>query len=152
MNDYFERPFIVLESDKPSEDGVIPRSIHNQGHLRTKYVDAIFSQLTESKISVCYTDNQNQSAAVIAALHKKESDKGFGLLDTKHLSVKEENVLKFYQAMPGVSLGLALLMVSKFSSPKGLASASVATIMSRLNVDQTKALKMFNLLRQRFLL
>ncbi len=31
MNDLFERPCVILESDRPSEDGVVPRSVHVPG-------------------------------------------------------------------------------------------------------------------------
>ncbi len=119
MNDLFDRPCIVLESDKPTEDGVFPRSIHIQGNCgslfhsvissdnnnctilgthRSKYVDTLFSQLSESKIRLFFSEDQAQTAKIIAALTKRECSKGQEFPRPIKLTEFQEKVMMpFYQ-------------------------------------------------------
>ena len=58
MNDLFDRPVVILETDRSkSEDGghanAHPaRNLLSPALTRTKYIDALVSQLTRSKIQV----------------------------------------------------------------------------------------------------
>ena len=57
MNDLFDRPVIILETDRnKSDDGHATahpsRNLLSPALSRTKYIDALVSQLTRSKIQV----------------------------------------------------------------------------------------------------
>ena len=57
MNELFDRPVIILETDRSrSDDGHATahpsRNLLSPALARTKYIDALLSQLTRSKIQV----------------------------------------------------------------------------------------------------
>ncbi len=53
MNDLFERPCVILESDRPSEDGVVPRSVHVPGG-KICFVEGRFCFITGSCKKECF--------------------------------------------------------------------------------------------------
>ena len=68
MNELFDRPVIILETDRSkSDDGHATahpsRNLLSPALARTKYIDALLSQLTRSKIQV---------SSVVNAITRKE--------------------------------------------------------------------------------
>ena len=66
MNDLFDRPVIILETDRnKSDDGHATahpsRNLLSPALSRTKYIDALVSQLTRSKIQMLYSDGPQAS-------------------------------------------------------------------------------------------
>ena len=64
MNELFDRPVIILETDRSkSDDGHATahpsRNLLSPALARTKYIDALLSQLTRSKIQVGEEDRFN---------------------------------------------------------------------------------------------
>lgn len=142
MNDLFERPCLIIESDKAKdEQGHVPaRSLHAL-RSRTKYVDMLMCQLAQTKIQVVFTDNQEQSARIVNAQLQRERSRGFALPRPLKLTFRQEKALPFYKSFPGVGLGTALQLVSNFNSSKQLADCALVTLMRKTGLDQPRARK-----------
>lgn len=87
---------------------------------------------------------------MIAALLAKETRKGFLLPRPLKINDTTERLLPFYQSLPGVGLGTALLLAASFRSAADLTQAALVTIMRKANMDQVKAAKIHEYLRRRF--
>lgn len=144
MNEYFERPFIIIESPA-GESNFLEARQH-----RTKYVDMIISQLAQSNIRVLFSTGQTASASLMAVLAKKEFKKGFALPTSLKLPMLSEKYLPFYLAMPGTNYALALQMALNFKSPKDLVNGALATIVRKLKVDEKRAKKIHSFCRVAF--
>ncbi len=75
----------------------VKRPLFSGAH-RTKYVDNLFSQLSESKIQFMFSESQTETASIAAALLKKELKKDQGLPKNLNLDkFQEAFLLPFYQ-------------------------------------------------------
>jgi ERCC4-type nuclease len=80
----FERPCLLIETEKPSDPDVqisfAGGFVEQHGGIhRTKYVDTVLAQLSQSKFQVLYSASQAESAQILAALASKEARKGYSL-------------------------------------------------------------------------
>ena len=70
----------------------------SKGQPRTKHVDLLMSQLCHSRVQFFFTDCQEESAAVVASLLKREAKRGYELPRPFSLTKHQERVLlPFYQ-------------------------------------------------------
>ena len=102
MNELFDRPVIILETDRSkSDDGHATahpsRNLLSPALSRTKYVDALVSQLTRSKIQVLYSDGPQDTADLVGLLRKKEAAKGHSFPSPLDIGDRERRVLPLYQ-------------------------------------------------------
>ncbi|TRY61353.1 hypothetical protein TCAL_01790 [Tigriopus californicus] len=142
MNDLFERPCLLIETERNGES--VPRT------HRSKYYDLLLSQLSQSKILYYFTQSQMESASVLGALLRGEEKKKFLLPRPLKLSPLDEQILAFYQTLPGVGLGTALQLVHGFSSLGDLARSAPATIMNRTHLSEKKAREIQSYFRRAF--
>lgn len=142
MNDLFERPCLLIETERNAES--VPRT------HRSKYYDLLLSQLSQSKILYYFTQSQMESASVLGSLLRMEEKKKFLLPRPLKLSPLDEQMLSFYQTLPGVGLGTALQLVHGFSSLNDLAKSAPATIMNRTQLSEKKAREIQTYFRRTF--
>jgi ERCC4-type nuclease len=146
MNDLFERPCLIFEeTDKDKERGKA-----NDMHRRTKYVDLLMSQLSQCKIKVLFSSSQMETASILAALIRSEERKGFILPRPLALTLRDKQVLPFLQSLPGVGFGTALQLAASYASVRDVVNSAKATLMQRLNVDETRAQRIHEYLRANF--
>ena len=104
MNELFDRPVIILETDRSkSDDGHAiahpSRNLLGPALSRTKYIDALVSQLTRSKIQVLYSDGPQDTADIVELLRKKEAAKGHGFPSPLEIGDRDRRVLPLYQVI-----------------------------------------------------
>jgi ERCC4-type nuclease len=78
----------------------------------------------QSKIQILFSGSQAESAKILSALSAKESRKGHALPCPLRLTANAEKVLPFYQSLPGVGFGTALLLAANFKSVKDFVNAA----------------------------
>ena len=78
----------------------------------------------QSKILVLFSGSQSESAQILFALAAKEGRKGYSLPCPLSLTPNAEKVLPFYQSLPGVGFGTALLLAANFKSVKDFVNAA----------------------------
>lgn len=142
MNEYFERPFLIVESNS---DPFLESRQH-----RTKYVDMIAAQLAQSNIRLLFSNGPKESAEFMSALARKEAKKGFSLPANMKLPLLSEKYMSFYTHLPGVSYALALQMALTFKTPAELATGAKATLVRRLKLDEKRADKLHKFCRSIF--
>lgn len=142
MNEYFERPFLIVES---------PDSVPLEARQhRTKYVDMIMSQLAQSNIRVLFSSCQTETASFMATLARKEDKKNFALPRNLKIPLLSEKYLVFYMNLPNVNYALALNMVNTFHNPGEMIRAAQATLVRRLKIEEKRAQKIHGFCRATF--
>ena len=102
MNNLYDRPVLILETDKGRDDDG-HASAHPARNLlgptlaRTKYIDALTSRLSQSKMQVLYSDSSENTADIITGLRKSEQSKGFAFPSPLNIGDYERRVMPFYQ-------------------------------------------------------
>ena len=88
-------------------------------------------------IEICYSRNINETIEIIYWLQEwmdKEEHNSLrvraGYKGDWFVTSKEERLIHFYQGLPGVSIGLAKLLIKKYPSPISLLSATTEDIQS----------------------
>jgi ERCC4-type nuclease len=78
----------------------------------------------QSKFQILFSGSQTESAKILSALASKESRKGYVLPYPLRLSASSEKVFPFFQSLPGIGFGTALLLASQFKSAKDVVTAA----------------------------
>ena len=102
MNDYFDRPYIILEGDSES---------------RTIYGDSVISLLARSNIRVLYSAGVSETAKLVLKLSEFEEEKGHILYWSPDMPQSVKSHCKFYANLPGVNVAMALQFCHEFASP-----------------------------------
>ena len=158
MNDLYERPWIVIETERKhrdcmNPDDVVVTSNHQLfgKEQRTKYIDGVLAQLSQSKIKVLFSESNKETSGFIVSVLKKESNKGFGLPKNLELNKRTESLLPFYMSIPGVGLGTALHLIENYKNPKDFIQSAQATMLRKSNLtDVDKIKKVQHFLRKDF--
>jgi len=167
INATYSRPYLIVEE----ESGAVSSDCHNVNEPavvsssglmgcgggvqpRTKYVDWMLAQLSETNIKVLFSQSQANTAHLIAALLKREKGKNFGLpspafsTDTKNV----RQLLQFYRScLPvGGQLGVALQLVAGYKTPLDFARSARATLIRKTNLSEAQAAQVQSYLNKDF--
>ena len=102
MNDYFDRPYLILEGDSG---------------LRTIYGDSIVSLLARSNIRVLYSTGSSETAKLVFKMSEFEEEKGHILYWSPDMPQSVKSHFKFYVNLPGLNFAMALQLCYEFDSP-----------------------------------
>ncbi len=101
-------------------------------------------------LQVLFSENQTQTASIVAALVRRETKKGQSFPRPLRPTEEQERAARVCLSLPGVSAGAALLMATGFPSLAAMASAARATLMRKAGLDEEKAGRVVEFLRRRF--
>ncbi|KAL3246874.1 hypothetical protein MRX96_057381 [Rhipicephalus microplus] len=123
----YDRPCLILERPQRVKPGERP-------FKRTKYFDNMLMFLNSTHAKVFFSDSQANTAEVVVALAKKESQKGMALAPPKCLQGKNP-VVQFYLAFPKVSLATAISLTAAYPSVRSLVKSSVEELQERIKIS-----------------
>lgn len=127
----YDRPCLILERPQRVKPGERP-------FKRTKYFDNMLMFLNSTHAKVFFSDSQANTAEVVVALAKKESQKGMALASPKCLQGKNP-VVQFYLAFPKVSLATAISLTTAYPSVRSLVKSSVEELQERIKISESRA-------------
>ncbi|XP_046545963.1 Fanconi anemia group M protein-like isoform X3 [Haliotis rubra] len=136
MRELYDRCCLIVEKDrvKPGEEKSAKLS------HRTKYNDWIQSVLVQTNVRLFFTENQGETAALMAQLAQLEKKKEMNIsvpVDVGHI---EEQVLKFYTSIPKVSYANALNLCYNYRSISNfLSSYTPQTVSVRGRMSEVRA-------------
>ena len=146
LSDLYDRPVLIIENDrvKPGEEKFV-KPLH-----WTKYVDKTIALLMRSEIKVLYTDNQKETAALLADLCQLEKRKGMGITARVDLNADQQNKVKVFATIPKLSYIHALNLSSGFKSVLEFMSSSIHMIQTKGQMSENRAICVYKFLRRQF--
>ncbi|XP_054758508.2 Fanconi anemia group M protein-like [Lytechinus pictus] len=147
MCELFDRPCLIIEKDrdKNRDKRQPPKTL-----IRTKYLDSTLASLTKTHVKVLFSDSTEETAQILADLTKIESRKGAAIPATLDMDSTSEQVLKFYQSIPGVSYVTALSLIHHYPSVADLLSTCESVLQSRIKVSSIRAKQIMAYLNHSF--
>eukprot|EP00057_Strongylocentrotus_purpuratus_P017531 XP_011672005.1 PREDICTED: LOW QUALITY PROTEIN: Fanconi anemia group M protein [Strongylocentrotus purpuratus] len=136
MCELFDRPTLIIEKDrdKNRDKRQPPKTL-----IRTKYLDSTLAALTKTHVKILFSDSTEETARILADLTKIESRKGAEIPVISDMDSTSEQVLKFYQSVPGVSYVTALSLMRHYPSVAELLSTCAPVLQSRIKVSSVRA-------------
>jgi len=95
---------------------------------KTKQAQLTCSQLAMEGVVLKWSSSQSETALLLAEMAKLETERGRGLPRGLKPTQTQEEMAKWLQVLPGVSLGAALVMAASFSSRREVVIASATTL------------------------
>ncbi|XP_067680234.1 Fanconi anemia group M protein-like [Haliotis asinina] len=136
MRELYDRCCLIVEKDrvKPGEEKSAKLS------HRTKYYDWIQSVLVQTNVRLFFTENQGETAALMAQLAQLEKKKEMNVSVPVDVGLIEEQVLKFYTSIPKVSYANALNLCYNYRSISDfLSSCTPHTVSVRGRMSEVRA-------------
>lgn len=121
----YPRLAVVVEWARPR-----PGERSSQG-VRTKHMDPTAAQLGAAGVRVLYSQDQVQTAVMVAELVKGEVAAGAGLPRDLRPTVWQEEMVAWLLRLPGVGLGAALLLAATFPTLRQVVIAPAAALEQR---------------------
>ncbi|KAK7505416.1 hypothetical protein BaRGS_00003161 [Batillaria attramentaria] len=146
MQALYDRCVIIVEKDrvKPGEE----KSARPQQH--SKYVDSIIAQLSHTSVRVFFTENQGETAKLLAGLSNSESRKSMAISAPVNLNQEKEQVVKFYLSVPMLNITHALNLCLNFHSVNDFLQSPVTEIQKKGHMSFSRAQEVYNFIRHRF--
>ena len=88
-----------------------------------------------------FSESQTETAEFLAAVLKKEANKGFTLPRQMKLDKRAEILIPFYLSIPGISLGTALHLLVNYPTPKDFIHSAQATMLRKSNLTDATLIK-----------
>ncbi|CAG2228097.1 FANCM [Mytilus edulis] len=144
MCDFYERPCLIIEKDKckPEEKG---RILH-----WTKYVDKTLVHLIQSKMTLFFTENQLETASIVADLCQLENRKNCAISCPINLNTDQQNRVKFYRSIPHLSYVHCLFLCNNYKTVASFLCSDVKTIMTNGKMTEERASNVYNYIRRTF--
>lgn len=127
----YDRPCVILEKPQRVKPGERP-------FKRTKYFDNMLMFLNSTHAKVFFSDSQANTAEIVLALAKKESQKGMALASPECLQ-RKNHLVQFYLAFPKVSLATAISLTTTYPSVHSLVKSSVEELQERIKISESLA-------------
>jgi ERCC4-type nuclease len=144
MCDFYERPCLIIEKDKLRGD-------EKSGILHwTKYVDKTLVQLIHSKVTLFFTENQLETASIIADLCQLENRKNCAISCQVDLNTEQQSKVKFYKSIPHLSYVHSLFLCNNFITVTNFLRSDVKTIMTNGKMTEERAVHVYNYIRRTF--
>lgn len=144
MCDFYERPCLIIEKDKckPEEKG---RILH-----WTKYVDKTLVHLIQSKMTLFFTENQLETASIVADLCQLENRKNCAISCPINLNTDQQNRVKFYRSIPHLSYVHCLFLCNNYKTVASFLCSDIRTIMTNGKMTEERASNVYNYIRRTF--
>ncbi|XP_046337083.2 Fanconi anemia group M protein-like isoform X2 [Haliotis rufescens] len=136
MRELYDRCCLVVEKDrvKPGEEKSAKPS------HRTKYYDWIQSVLVQTNVRLFFTENQAETAALMAQLAQLEKKKKMNISVPVDVGQTQEQGLKFYTSIPNVSYVNALNLCYNYRCISHfLSSCTPQTVSIRGKMSEVRA-------------
>ena len=144
MCDFYERPCLIIEKDKLKGD-------EKSGILHwTKYVDKTLVQLIHSKVTLFFTENQLETASIIADLCQLENRKNCAISCQVDLNTEQQSKVKFYKSIPHLSYVHSLFLCNNFKTVTNFLRSDVKTIMTNGKMTEERAVHVYDYIRRTF--
>ena len=144
MCDFYERPCLIIEKDKLKGDE------KSQILHWTKYVDKTLVQLIHSKVTLFFTENQLETASIIADLCQLENRKNCAISCQINLNTEQQNKVKFYKSIPHLSYVHSLFLCNNFITVTNFLCSDIKTIMTNGKMTEERAVNVYNYIRRTF--
>lgn len=144
MCDFYERPCLIIEKDKLKGDEK-SRILH-----WTKYVDKTLVQLIHSKVTLFFTENQLETASIIADLCQLENRKNCAISCQVDLNTEQQNKMKFYKSIPHLSYVHSLFLCNNFLTVTRFLRSDIKAIMTNGKMTEERAANVYNYIRRTF--
>ncbi|XP_076442631.1 Fanconi anemia group M protein-like [Babylonia areolata] len=146
MQSLYDRCVVIVEKDrvKPGEE----KNKRLQHH--TKYVDTLTTQLCQTTVRLFFTDNQNETANLLAQLTTIECRKGMAIRVPVSLSPGQEQVVRFYLSLPKLCITHALNLCFNFRTIHEFMQSSVSGVQTKGHMSFSRATEVVNYVRRRF--
>ncbi|VDI58797.1 fanconi anemia group M protein, partial [Mytilus galloprovincialis] len=144
MCDFYERPCLIIEKDKckPEELG---RILH-----WTKYVDKTLVHLIQSKMTLFFTENQLETASIVADLCQLENRKNCAISCPINLNTDQQNRVKFYRSIPHLSYVHCLFLCNNYKTVASFLCSDIRTIMTNGKMTEERASNVYKYIRRMF--
>ncbi|KAL8589791.1 hypothetical protein ACOMHN_020794 [Nucella lapillus] len=146
MLSLYDRCVMIVEKDrvKPGEE----KNKKFQHH--TKYVDSLTSHLCQIAVQLFFTENQSETAGLLAQLTTLECRKDMAITVPVDLSSAQEQVVRFYLSLPRLSITHALNLCSNFTAIQDFMQSSVKGVETKGHMSVSRATEVVNFVRRRF--
>ncbi|KAK3583332.1 hypothetical protein CHS0354_038943 [Potamilus streckersoni] len=142
----YDQPCLILESDRTKlGDDKSHRPIH-----WTKYVDKTLSQLIRSNIRLFYTNDQIETAALLAELCQLEHRKNMAISVPLELNSQQQSIAEFLCTVPKLSYIHVLNLCNGFRTLSDLVDSSVTSIEKKGQISQSRAMEVYMYIRRIF--
>ncbi|CAC5419574.1 FANCM [Mytilus coruscus] len=144
MSDFYERPCLIIEKDKCK--------LEEKGRILhwTKYVDKTLVHLIQSKVTLFFTENQSETASIVADLCQLENRKNCAISCSINLNTEQQNKVKFYRSIPHLSYVHCLFLCSNYKTVASFLCSNVRTIMTNGKMTEERASNIYNYIRRKF--
>ncbi|XP_072171762.1 Fanconi anemia group M protein homolog isoform X2 [Diadema setosum] len=134
MCELFDRPCLIIERDRTkAQDKKQPITLQ-----RTRHFDTTLAALSKTHVKILFTDSTEETAQVLADLVQVEMQKGAAILPTPEMDSIAEQVLKFYQTIPGVSYVAAVSLMHHCLSIEQLGSAHKSLLQTMVSSSRVR--------------
>ena len=88
-----------------------------------------------------YSDSQIETADFLAAILKKEANKGFRLPRQMKLDKRAEILIPFYTSIPGINLGTAFHLLANYPVPRDFIHSAQTTLLRKSSLADAAIVK-----------